>query len=1081
MKLNFWAKALLGLIILAAGSSGHGQVNMPELSVQKTKWRAIVTKRMPGVQGWNAGFPTERSVDPKDPKSYGTGGDSLMYAAYLCSVGELEACKVIPNSLEPSGQLRRNPLLKGQPSGSKRGSLSKDHTLATIYWLTLPNNIVSDDVKRNFLMNWQKSFTQPITTALECEAAICLTDTGRDPFENMVATSAYDLSPFVSGQGNLNLNIKLPPLSVETLKKGASSVQKGAQQTFDAYKAVIEKEINIVKACTDNSKACIDNYLAKVKGVLDTVSSLTLEGAQQLQSCLASDKDVAKCIKTNVKGTENYVKGMIAATSLCAEGLEQGVEAQAINQTELGRCVVNLLTTALAMPRFCEDMNCFMPPTQMVYLGRIYAKLGLPKSFSTELFDLLGVDSEETVLMSASYEDMNEANLVALNILVRRNLGMKTSRLTGRLMNRFPANPFFQTIHKAIKGSPHTNESIAGVVLDQCQSIESQWNGKPQYLVAKDELETTSDNTFSHDTYWRWKTNEQDDFDVDPVTKKVKKKISLVWDCIFMADALGAAEYPILGVPAGSAIVLKVKKNENPTVYDTLAKTVVGGVPPLKFELESQPTSSDYFSFDPDTGVFIYRPKDTYSPTEIVFHVSDRTGMRLKSKVTIAFDHSVIYPGHPPLTETPTRPLPASIYPLITITNPASNQVRSLNDTAESPSELLTVSTGVLDIQAEAYIENVDDSYTGNLDCTVDWTSKGNSPSLITDADEYPRNFFIQQSIDVASLEPYQFTVFRMSCMAPDMPIITRDIPVVYTPSAVPLAKALGKANYNYAGTNGATLALTFDKNISTDFNHVYNYVLKTMECGQSTGTLDVATNVNKVTINGSFDGLLASGDPQKMVWLNVPVCDRNLPIVWKLQSSSAGGSGPASNSCKLSAYSTKDGASLVKPSSFDVDMLQCGKAVRAADWSCSWVSADKTWILPSLRSVVFTADRWGAGKYNIFSFDTVRRSGCIAPETFLEPQANSCDLIKRGYKTKDSTGNRKPSSFMSDMTQCASKVNASDWGCSWVSADESWVIPGTKTVIFTANRWGADKYNVFGFDTVRRNGCRNPDSFVRP
>jgi hypothetical protein len=64
MELKFWAKALVGLILLATGSSGLGQVNMPELSVQKTKWRAIVTKRMPGVQGWNAGFPTERSVDP---------------------------------------------------------------------------------------------------------------------------------------------------------------------------------------------------------------------------------------------------------------------------------------------------------------------------------------------------------------------------------------------------------------------------------------------------------------------------------------------------------------------------------------------------------------------------------------------------------------------------------------------------------------------------------------------------------------------------------------------------------------------------------------------------------------------------------------------------------------------------------------------------------------------------------------------------------------------------------------------------------------------------------------------------------
>jgi hypothetical protein len=127
----------------------------------------------------------------------------------------------------------------------------------------------------------------------------------------------------------------------------------------------------------------------------------------------------------------------------------------------------------------------------------------------------------------------------------------------------------------------------------------------------------------------------------------------------------------------------------------------------------------------------------------------------------------------------------------------------------------------------------------------------------------------------------------------------------------------------------------------------------------------------------------------------------------------------------------------------------------------------------------VFYADRWGTSKYNIFSYETLKKNGCIAPESILEPQANTCDLSRKGYKTMDSTGNIKPSSFMSDMAQCGSKVRAADWSCSWVSADETWVIPASKTVIFTADRWGRNKYNAFSFDTVRRNGCKNPDSFA--
>jgi hypothetical protein len=191
-----------------------------------------------------------------------------------------------------------------------------------------------------------------------------------------------------------------------------------------------------------------------------------------------------------------------------------------------------------------------------------------------------------------------------------------------------------------------------------------------------------------------------------------------------------------------------------------------------------------------------------------------------------------------------------------------------------------------------------------------------------------------------------------------------------------------------------------------------------------------------------------------------------------------APGTAPAPNACDLMVYPSTDGTSLAKPSSFDSDMNHCGKAIQPAAWSCSWVSADKTWIIPELKSVVFTADRWGASKYNIFSFSTVKRNGCIDPEALLQPQTNSCDLISKGYKATDSTGNIKPSSFATDMAQCGSKVKAADWSCQWVSADETWIIPALKTVIFTADRWGKNKYNVFSFDSVRKNGCKNPESF---
>ncbi|HYX34699.1 MAG TPA: hypothetical protein VE954_16500 [Oligoflexus sp.] len=37
------------------------------------------------------------------------------------------------------------------------------------------------------------------------------------------------------------------------------------------------------------------------------------------------------------------------------------------------------------------------------------------------------------------------------------------------------------------------------------------------------------------------------------------------------------------------------------------------------------------------------------------------------------------------------------------------------------------------------------------------------------------------------------------------------------------------------------------------------------------------------------------------------------------------------------------------------------------------------------------------------------------------------------------------------------------------MSADEAWIIPRQKTVIFKANKWGANKCNVFGFESIRK------------
>lgn len=1035
--------------------AAFGRTMLAQLKAKKSLWRAIVEKQIDGVQGWNAGFPTERSVDRGNPQTYGTGGDSLMYNAMLCASGEQIACAVIPDSLESSGQLRRNPLLKDQPNGSKYGKLSKDHAMATLYWLSLPDSIVPLATKRNFALSWQRSFDQPVTEAGQCDAEhtpFCLTG-GSDPVDQMIEHGDYDLSNFLGPQLNLG-GFSLPKLSTESLTKAVANVPSAGQEALAR-----------IRAKASNSRWY---------GVLETTVNALVRDAQTVQACLTSVNGAETCIKDHIRDSQAYVKAIIAATALCTEGAIRTID-QPLNEQEIGRCVMSMTAAVLSLPRVCEDINCVMSPTQMAYTNKVWEKLGLNPPFVSPILDSLGFDSED-IALSSDFKEMNKAHLVALNILVRRNLGMKTSRLAGRLTNKQPNNPLFLTISN---NPAFTREAIAGILIDQCRSIESVKDTvspegvketKPQYLAKLDD--------FDHESFWRWKTNEQDEF--TPDARNMSEKISLVWDCIYVANLLGVKEYPNLSAAPNVDFTVKVKRNENPTVYDTVAKGVSGGVPPLRYELLTSPSDFTYFSLEAESGNFVFRPLNSYFGGTFQFAVTDAIGRRVISHGTVTFDHSEIYPGHPPLSRTPETPLPAAINPLYTITNAASNQSRTLNDTSTTQAELMTVTGGTLDIQAEAFIENVEESYAGAMDCTLDWTGKGGAPMLIKDTDEYPRNFFIQRSVDLASLEPYELTLFRMTCMAPDMPIVTKDIPVIYTPGPVALTKALDQTVYSYSNNKGATLKLLQDGSASDGSNRIYKYVLNSLECGQQTGILRAATGVNKLTINGSFDGLLANGDPENMVWLNVPVCGKNLPIVWKLQPSSTG-SGTSPSACNLHAYSTSDATSLAKPASFDTDMNQCGKEVRATDWSCSWVSADRTWILPGLNSVVFTADRWGTAKYNIFSFDTVKRRGCADPAVLLQPQSSSCDLINKGYRTTDSTGNVRPSSFAHDMAQCASRVKATDWGCAWVSADETWIVPGLKTVFFTANRWGTNRYNAFGFETVRRNGCKDPDSFVRP
>jgi hypothetical protein len=623
---------------------------------------------------------------------------------------------------------------------------------------------------------------------------------------------------------------------------------------------------------------------------------------------------------------------------MCADGLKQGIAEKDLEESQLGRCVANLIATVLTLPRFCNDINCVMPPVQMAYVNKIWTRLDLNPPFSSFYFDYLGIDSEDVSLYFSKFDNMNEANLAAMNILVRRNLGLKTSRISGRLLNRQPNNAFFQAISNDPK---YTKEAVAGLLINQCRSIESIRNGKPQYLVGRFQApEGSGLENFDLESFWRWKTPEQDQF--EPDVNNRSEKISMVWDCILVANLLGVKEFRDLSAVPNRTLTIKVKKNENPTVYDTVSQGVSGGVPPLRYELREQPSGSSYFSFDPETGVFIFRPVDSYTGVSIKFSVTDAIGRKVNAQTTLSFDHSTIYPGHPPLTLPPERPLPAAINPLFRITHADSNQVRELNDAAVGPADLLLVKSGKLDINAEAFIENVDQDYSGNLDCTLDWTSKGAAPVLIKDTDEYPRNFFTQKSVDAGSLDPYEVTIFRMNCLAPDMPIIVRDIPVALVPDAAPLKKSLEASNYTYASNRGASLKLTFNKSASSDFNRVFAYSLKTAECGTRDGVMIAATNLNKLTIDGSFEGLLVNGDSQRLAWINAPVCNQTDPIVWKLVSSSAasnGSQGPVKGNGSCQYKHKKDTAG---GKSGQISLLDAFGKSKACDKNGDWKTSCK-------------------------------------------------------------------------------------------------------------------------------------------
>lgn len=343
---------------------------------------------------------------------------------------------------------------------------------------------------------------------------------------------------------------------------------------------------------------------------------------------------------------------------------------------------------------------------------------------------------------------------------------------------------------------------------------------------------------------------------------------------------------PPLSGPASYPIHVDVAKADATTVYDSVARVFSGGVQPLRYELLQQPESFGYFSFDPESGIFIFRPTSTYGVASFRFAVIDAKGQRLDSQVNISFDRSTIFPGHPPLTQTPTRPLPAAINPTMTLTSEASNESRRLDYASTEPAEMLTVTDGALRLEAEAFLENLEDGYAGVLNCTVDWVGKDGIPVALKDNDEFPKNYFVTQSIPAVSLPPHEVTNFRMTCMAPDMPITIRDFPVVYAPSAPALRRPLEKDSYTYVDRSGAELKLTIDPDAGSSGARVYNYALESTECGKRSGTLRTEANQNRLNVDGAFNGFFAEGDEKKMVWSNVPVCGKASPILWKLRAS---------------------------------------------------------------------------------------------------------------------------------------------------------------------------------------------------
>ncbi len=91
---------------------------------------------------------------------------------------------------------------------------------------------------------------------------------------------------------------------------------------------------------------------------------------------------------------------------------------------------------------------------------------------------------------------------------------------------------------------------------------------------------------------------------------------------------------------------------------------------------------------------------------------------------------------------------------------------------------------------------------------------------------------------------------------------------------------------------------------------------------------------------------------------------------------------------------------------------------------------------------------------------------------------SQGCNFKGWKYKTYNSTRNQVPHgrNFYYDMNLCGIYINPHQWHCPWVTADDSWIIPSENVVVFTADRWGHDRYNVFTYHKVLEKGCVDPE-----